>query len=231
MFFTEGSPDRIGSIANAVPFEYSPKTEYSEAPLPLDPALAEVIFEWRRKTEFSTDSDFVFASPFMAREKPLHTLEHAAQPSESGRSQSRVRTDRLIGWHTLRHTYFIEPCHFRLSRTVNQESENVVDRKRIVDRVLTGLTQRQLTRKTAAELFQPGGERSLRRRDMEAPDLGVADATGGPACDRNVMAPTCFLDSHLWCDCDSESASNQRGKRWKIDRSQRRCRARAAHGG
>lgn len=46
------------------------KTEYSEAPLPLDPALAEVIFEWRRRTEFSADSDFVFASPFMAGEKP-----------------------------------------------------------------------------------------------------------------------------------------------------------------
>ena len=34
--------------------------------------------------------------------KALHTLEHAAQPSEPGRSQSRLRT---IGWHTLRHTY------------------------------------------------------------------------------------------------------------------------------
>src|SRR5258708_21930810 len=46
------------------------KTEDSEAPLPLDPALAEVIFEWRRKTEFSAASDFVFASPYMAGEKP-----------------------------------------------------------------------------------------------------------------------------------------------------------------
>jgi integrase len=35
------------------------KTEYSEAPLPLDPALAEVIFEWRRRTGFSAGSDFV----------------------------------------------------------------------------------------------------------------------------------------------------------------------------
>ena len=51
---------------------------------------------------------------------------------------------------------------------------------------------------------------------MGAPDLGVADATGGPACDRNVMAPTCFLDSHLWCDCDSESASNQRENAGKL---------------
>jgi hypothetical protein len=44
---------------------------------------------------------------------------------------------------------------------------------------------------------------------MGAPDLCVADATGGPACDRNVMALTRFLDSHLRRDYDSESASNQ----------------------
>jgi integrase len=46
------------------------RTEYSEAPLPLDPALAEVIFEWKRKAEFCSNSDFVFVSPFTAGEKP-----------------------------------------------------------------------------------------------------------------------------------------------------------------
>jgi integrase len=78
------------------------KTEYSEAPLPLDPALAEVIFEWRRKIEFSADSDFVFASPFMAGEKPYtpwnmqhNRLSPAAVKAGLG----------PIGWHTLRHTY------------------------------------------------------------------------------------------------------------------------------
>jgi integrase len=77
------------------------KTEYSEAPLPLDPALAEVIFEWRRKTEFSADSDFVFASPYMAGEKPYtpwnmqhNQLSPAAIKAGLG----------PIGWHTLRHT-------------------------------------------------------------------------------------------------------------------------------
>lgn len=45
------------------------KTEYPEAPLPLDPALAEVIFEWKRKDEFCSNSDFVFVSPFTAGEK------------------------------------------------------------------------------------------------------------------------------------------------------------------
>jgi len=78
------------------------KTEYSEAPLPLDPALAEVIFEWRRKTEFSADSDFVFASPFMAGEKPYTpwNMQH------NHLSPAAVKAGLgPIGWHTLRHTY------------------------------------------------------------------------------------------------------------------------------
>jgi hypothetical protein len=34
--------------------------------------------------------------------------------------------------------------------------------------------------RTAADLFQPVDERSLRRRDRGTPDLSIADATGGP---------------------------------------------------
>jgi hypothetical protein len=71
-------------------------------PLPLDPALAEVIFEWRRKSEFSADSDFVFAAPYVAGEKPYTpwNLQHnhlspAAVTAGLG----------PIGWHKLRHTY------------------------------------------------------------------------------------------------------------------------------
>lgn len=78
------------------------KTEYSEVPLPLDPALAEVILEWKRKTQFSADSDFVFASPFMAGEKPY-------TPWNMQRLRLKPAALRAglgpIGWHTLRHTY------------------------------------------------------------------------------------------------------------------------------
>lgn len=78
------------------------KTEYSEAPLPLDPALAEVIFEWRRRTEFSTDSDFVFASPYMAGKKPYT----AWNMQHNHLSPAAVKAGLgPIGWHTLRHTY------------------------------------------------------------------------------------------------------------------------------
>ena len=46
------------------------KTEYSEAPAPLDSSLMESLLEWRRKPEFSKDEDWIFASPFSAGEKP-----------------------------------------------------------------------------------------------------------------------------------------------------------------
>jgi integrase len=78
------------------------KTEYSEAPLPLDPALAEVIFEWRRKTEFSAASDFVFASPFMAGEKPYTPWNMQHNHLSPAAVQAGLGP---IGWHTLRHTY------------------------------------------------------------------------------------------------------------------------------
>jgi hypothetical protein len=42
------------------------KTEYSEAPAPLDSSLLESLLEWRRKSEFSDDEDSIFASPFSA---------------------------------------------------------------------------------------------------------------------------------------------------------------------
>lgn len=78
------------------------KTEYSEASLPLDPALVDVILGWKRETQFSAGSDFVFASPFTNGEKPYsicnmqqHILRPAAIKAGLG----------PIGWHTLRHTY------------------------------------------------------------------------------------------------------------------------------
>jgi integrase len=46
------------------------KTKYSNAGMPLDPALADVLRKWRRKTLFKNPEDWVFASPFRAGRKP-----------------------------------------------------------------------------------------------------------------------------------------------------------------
>jgi len=78
------------------------KTEYSEAPLPLDPALAEVIFEWKRKTQFAADLDFVFASPFMGGKKPYTPWNMQCRHLKPAAIAAGLGP---IGWHTLRHTY------------------------------------------------------------------------------------------------------------------------------
>jgi integrase len=79
------------------------KTKYSQSGLPLDPALAEVIFAWKRTSTFRQDADWVFASPQKAGELPLrssrmlvHQIKPAARAAELGEG---------IGWHTFRHTY------------------------------------------------------------------------------------------------------------------------------
>jgi len=46
------------------------KTEYSEAPAPLDPVLAEVLQGWKEKAEFAKPEDWIFASPFMVGTRP-----------------------------------------------------------------------------------------------------------------------------------------------------------------
>lgn len=79
------------------------KTKYSQSGLPLDPALAEVLFAWKRASEFSAEEDWVFASPCKAGELPLRSssmletqIKPAAKVAELGVG---------IGWHTFRHTY------------------------------------------------------------------------------------------------------------------------------
>jgi integrase len=47
------------------------KTKYSQSGLLLDPALAELLFAWKRASNFREETDWVFASPQKAGELPL----------------------------------------------------------------------------------------------------------------------------------------------------------------
>jgi integrase len=78
------------------------KTRYSEAPVPLDSSLVELLLDWKRRSEFNGEYDWVWASPFQAGEKPYLSW---------GIQQRRIKPAGLraqlgpIGWHTFRHTY------------------------------------------------------------------------------------------------------------------------------
>jgi integrase len=79
------------------------KTKYSESRLPLDPALAEVLFNWKRKSLFARDSDWVLASAQKAGELPLRSDRMLARQIKPAALAAQIGSG--IGWHTFRHTY------------------------------------------------------------------------------------------------------------------------------
>ncbi len=78
------------------------KTEASEAPLPLDPALVALLLAWRDRSEFNKDSDWVWASPHVAGEMPLYF--NAVQRDYIIPAAVKAGLGK-IGWHCFRHTY------------------------------------------------------------------------------------------------------------------------------
>jgi integrase len=78
------------------------KTKYSNAGIPLDPALAEVLLNWRRKTLFKNPEDWVFASPFVAGKLPWYPW--GVERRHIIPAGIRCGIGR-IGWHTFRHTF------------------------------------------------------------------------------------------------------------------------------
>ena len=78
------------------------KTEASRKPVPLDPRLAESLYNWRLASPYPRSEDWVFASPHSNGKLPYwpgafyraHILPAAKKLGIEG-----------IGWHTFRRTY------------------------------------------------------------------------------------------------------------------------------
>src|SRR5713226_9013780 len=78
------------------------KTKYSNAGIPLDPALAEVLLRWQRTTLFKNPEDWVFASPFRAGKTPWYPW--GVERRHIIPAGIRCGIGR-IGWHTFTHTF------------------------------------------------------------------------------------------------------------------------------
>jgi integrase len=78
------------------------KTKYSNAGIPLDRALVEVLLNWQRKTPFKNPGDWVFASPFKVGRAPWYPW--GVQQRRITPAGFRCGIGR-IGWHTFRHTF------------------------------------------------------------------------------------------------------------------------------
>jgi integrase len=79
------------------------KTKYSRVGLPLDPALAEILWTWKGKSVFNRDSDWVFASPHRNGEWPYSGW--GVQQRRIAPAGRRAELGSGIGWHTFRHTF------------------------------------------------------------------------------------------------------------------------------
>jgi integrase len=79
------------------------KTKYSQSGLPLDPVLAEILFTWKRASEFGREADWLFASPQKAGELPLRSTAVLANHIKPAAITSGLGS--RVGWHTFRHTY------------------------------------------------------------------------------------------------------------------------------
>jgi integrase len=120
------------------------KTKYSRSGLPLDPALAEILFTWKRTSQFGQDHDWVLASPQKAGEFPLRStamLENQIKPAAKA---AQIGND--VGWHTFRHTYSTMLRQLGVDLKVQQELLRHAD----IRTTMNGYTQAVSEQKRAA---------------------------------------------------------------------------------
>jgi integrase len=79
------------------------KTRYSKKKLPLHEDLAQVLLQWRQKSEFKKEDDWVFASPQTAGTQPY--FPHMLQYRVLRVVGKDLGMDFNLGWHTFRHSF------------------------------------------------------------------------------------------------------------------------------
>lgn len=79
------------------------KTKYSQSGLPLDPVHAEILFIWKRASQFGGETDWVFANPQKAGKLPLRATAVLAKHIKPAAITAGL--GGRVGWHMFRHTY------------------------------------------------------------------------------------------------------------------------------
>jgi integrase len=84
------------------------KTEASQRPLPMDPGIATLVYEWRSVSSYVDSQDYVFATDsnragYKRGKQPVSlakVMQYHVQPIARS-----VGIEKKIGWHTLRHSF------------------------------------------------------------------------------------------------------------------------------
>jgi integrase len=79
------------------------KTEASEKPMPLSPALVADLIAWRKETPYAEDEDYIFASAAKKGKQPLWLAVMMRDYIQS--VAVRVVPGKRVSWHTMRRTY------------------------------------------------------------------------------------------------------------------------------
>ena len=133
------------------------KTEASHKPLALDSALAEVLVDWRGRTPYNRDEDWVFASPEKLGQQPYwpdSALRKAVRPAAV-----RAGIVKHIGWHTFRHSFATLLKANGEDVKVVQESLRHANSRITLDVYTQGLmpTKRQAQGRVVKSLLAPNG--------------------------------------------------------------------------
>ena len=133
------------------------KTEASRKPVPLDPALAEVLLDWRSRAPYHRDEDWVFGSPDKLGQQPYwpdSALRRAVRPATV-----RARIVKHIGWHTFRHSFATLLKANGEDVKVVQESLRHANSRITLDVYTQGLmpTKRQAQGRMVKSLLAPNG--------------------------------------------------------------------------
>ncbi len=84
---------------------YRTKTNASKAPVPMCEALAAMLKQWRQETPYSTDEDFVFASPTLSGKLPIWGQSMNADfVKPAAIALGLVAEGERFGWHCFRHS-------------------------------------------------------------------------------------------------------------------------------
>jgi integrase len=79
------------------------KTEASHKPVPLHPAVKDALAEWRGKSPYKSDEDFLFPSIRMNGKQPLMPDMVLRKIIRPALERAKV-TGKVIGWHSFRHS-------------------------------------------------------------------------------------------------------------------------------
>jgi integrase len=136
-----------------------PKSEHSEAPVPLAAELAEVFWNWKLQSPFNNPDDFVFASPFTGGRTPYDP--YGLQRDRLLPAGIEIGFGDGLGWHNFRHTYRTLLDEVKAPVSVQQELMRHADSRTTLEYGEALTSSKRKANRKVVRLILPEKERRL----------------------------------------------------------------------